>query len=209
MPISRPKEKLERRIGEKLFLKGERSFSQKSAIVKRPYPPGVHGKKKRRGRSEYGVQLKEKQKVRYIYGINNGKLKKYYTEALANKGKSTADTIAELLERRLDNVVFRFGFTISRSVARHLVSHGHILVNGKRVRQPSLRVRIGDAIALKESELSSPLYQDLNARLKKYIPPEWLELADNKHEGRVVRLPNIGDTMTQQNMPLVVEYYSK
>lgn len=209
MPISQPKEKLERRIGEKLFLKGERSFSQKSAITRRPYPPGLHGKKKRRGRSEYGTQLREKQKVRYIYGIKDLLLKRYFEKAFANKNKPTADTLAELLERRLDNVVFRLGFAVSRSIARHLVSYGHILVNGKQVRQPSFNVKIGDSVALKESELASPLYQDLDIRLKKYNAPEWLELAEDKHEGKIVRLPNLGDIMTQQNMSLVVEYYSK
>src|SRR3989344_2607329 len=182
MPIARPKEKIERRIGEKLFLKGERSFSPKTAISRRPYPPGLHGKKRRRGRSEYGTQLREKQKVRYLYGINNGKLKRYFEEARANKNKPTVDTLAELLERRLDNTVFRLGFTVSRSIARHLVSYGHILVNGKCVRQPSLKIKIGDTISPKVSELSLTLYQDLNTRLKKYTPPEWLELAKNKHE---------------------------
>ena len=209
MPIARPKEKLERRIGEKLFLKGERSFSQKTAVSRRPYPPGLHGKKRRRGRSEYGTELREKQKVRYLYGIDDGKLKRYFEEARATKNKPTADTLAELLERRLDNVVFRLGFAISRSIARHLASYGHILVNGKSVRQPSLRVKIGDIISPKADELPTALYQDLDLRLKKYTPPEWLELAKDKHEGKVLRLPNMGDVMTQQNMSLVVEYYSK
>ena len=209
MPLARPKEKIERRIGEKLFLKGERSFSQKTAVSRRPYPPGLHGKKRRRGRSEYGTQLREKQKVRYLYGINDGKLKNYFKKAFANKKKPTADTLAELLERRLDNAVFSLGFAVSRSIARHLVSYGHILVNGKCVRRPSFGVKVGDIISPKVSELSSTLYQELEIRLKKYNPPEWLELAKDKHEGKIVRLPNMGDVMTQQNMPLVVEYYSK
>ena len=209
MPLAQPKEKLERRIGEKLFLKGERSFSQKTAVSRRPYPPGLHGKKRRRGRSEYGTQLREKQKVRYLYGLGDGELKRYFEEALADKNKPTADMLAELLERRLDNAVFRLGFAVSRSIARHLVSYGHILVNGRCVRQPSLRVKIGDIISPKVNELSSTLWRDLEIRLKKYTPPEWLDLAKDKHEGKAVRLPNMGDVMTQQNMSLVVEYYSR
>ena len=209
MPLARPKEKIERRIGEKLFLKGERSFSQKTAVSRRPYPPGLHGKKRRRGRSEYGTQLREKQKVRYLYGLGDGELKRYFEEALADKNKPTADMLAELLERRLDNAVFRLGFAVSRSIARHLVSYGHILVNGRCVRRPSLRVKIGDIISPKVNELSSTLWRDLEIRLKKYTPPEWLDLAKDKHEGKAVRLPNMGDVMTQQNMSLVVEYYSR
>lgn len=209
MPIAQPKEKIERRIGEKLFLKGERSFSQKTAVSRRPYPPGLHGKKRRRKHSDYGTELREKQKVRYLYGIDDGQLKRYFEEALAQRVQPTAERLAELLERRLDNVVFRLGFAVSRSIARHLVSYGHIFVNGRRVRQPSFRVKIGDSVALNESELSSALFQDIDVRLKKYTPPEWLEQSKEKHAGKVVHLPHLGDIMTQQNISLVVEYYSK
>ena len=211
MPLARPKEKIERRIGEKLFLKGERSFSPKSAFTRKPYPPGEHGRKRTRrgGRSEYGLLLREKQKVRHTYGLGDRMLKKYFTKALLDRRRPTAETLAETLERRLDNVVFRLGLAISRSVGRHMVSYGHIQVNGRPVRQPSFLVRIDDNIAIKESSSEKGLFQDLGQRLQKYTPPEWLELDKEKRTGKILRLPNLGDIIIQQNMTLVVEYYSK
>ncbi len=211
MPLARPKEKIERRIGEKLFLKGERSFSPKSAVHRKPYPPGQHGRKfmRRGGRSEYGVLLREKQKVRYLYGLSDRMLKKYFTASRENRKSPTAENLAELLERRLDNVVFRLGLAVSRSVGRHLVSYGHIQVNGKRVRQPSFSVRIGDVISVRASSTGKEFFQNLGQRLQKHIPQEWLEVDKEKYLGKVLRLPSLGDIMIQQNMSLVVEYYSK
>lgn len=209
MPLAQPKDKIERRIGEKLFLKGERSFSPKSAVVRKPYPPGIHGKKMRRGRSDYSLTLREKQKVRRLYGIDDAVLRRYFGKARNNTSKSTVEMLAELLERRLDNTVYRLGFALSRSIARHLVSYGHILVNDRRVTSPAFQVRIGDNIALKESKSDSSLFQALDIRLKKYTPPEWLELQKNQRIGKVVRLPNLNDIYLQQNMALIVEYYSR
>lgn len=211
MPLAQPKEKFERRIGERLFLKGERSFSQKAAIARRPYPPGQLGKKKTRkgGQSEYGRQLREKQKVCRIYGIKDGILKKYFIFALKDRMKPTDVTLGDMLERRLDNVVFRLGFALSRSIARHMVSYGHIAINGKRVKQPSYRVKIGDAVSILETSRKSGIFNDLTDRLQKHTPQEWLELNRDRFEGKIVGLPRLEDIAGQQNMTLVVEYYSK
>ncbi|MBI2639575.1 MAG: 30S ribosomal protein S4 [Candidatus Sungbacteria bacterium] len=211
MPLSRPKEKIERRIGERLFLKGERSFSQKAGVARRPYPPGQHGKRKtgRGGFSEFGQQLKEKQKVRHIYGISDRALKKYFTLARRNRAKPTDETLAELLERRLDNVVFRLGLALSRSIGRHMVSYGHITVNGKRAKQPSLTVKPSDIISIAEKSRNLGFFQDLGERMKKYSPPAWLEFDPEKYEGKLRHTPALQDISGQQNMSLVVEYYSR
>lgn len=211
MPLAQPKEKIERRIGERLFLKGERSFSAKAAIQRRPYPPGMHGKRKtrHRGQSEYAKQLREKQKVRRIYGLSDTALKKYFLRSLQNRTKPTDQNLGELLERRLDNTVFRLGFAFSRSIGRHMVSYGHILVNGKRVRQPSFQVKIGDTISIREASQKLELFRNTEDGLKKAAPPDWLEIRREAKEGKVVRLPNLQDIAGQQNMALVVEYYSK
>jgi len=211
MPLAQPKEKIERRLGERLFLKGERSFSPKAGVARRPYPPGQHGKRKtgRGGFSEYGQQLKEKQKVRRIYGIGDGVLKKYFRLARIDGTKPTGEILAGFLERRLDNVVFRLGFAISRSIARHMVSYGHITVNGKRVRQPSFIVKNSDIISIAERSRGKSLFNELNERLKKYTPPEWLEVEREKTEGKIVRMPTLEDIASQQNISLVVEYYSR
>src|SRR5882672_11330101 len=139
-----PREKIERRIGEKLFLKGERSHSPKSAITKRPYPPGAHGKSRPRKQSEFGQQLRLKQKVRNIYRLLEKQFKRTVRQALTSR-KSQQQAILQSLETRLDNTVFRSGFAQSRDQARQLVNHGHILVNGKKVGIASFTVRVGDA----------------------------------------------------------------
>lgn len=209
MPLAEPKEKKERRIGEKLFLKGTRSFSSKSAIARRPFPPGMHGKKFRRNKSEFGIQLKEKKKVQYLYNISDSALRAYFNAARADIKKPTAEGLAELLESRLDNVVFRSGLALSRSIARHLVSYGHIAVNDMRTRQPGFHVRPGHRIHVMESSKESPLFLGLDERWEKYTAPEWLTVDRKAKTATVSRMPHLGDIMTQQNMPLIVEYYSK
>lgn len=211
MPLAQPKEKIERRLGERLFLKGERSFSQKSATQRRPYPPGMHGKKRtRRGaQSEYSKQLREKQKIRRAYGLTDRMLKQYFNRALRVSGKPTDRVLGELLERRIDNVVFRLGFAISRSIARHMVSYGHIVINGKRIRQPSILTKIGDIVSISKSSLNSGIFRGLDERMKKIAPPPWLELDRENIEGKILGFPEMEDTAGKQQLTLVVEYYSK
>lgn len=209
MPIAEPKEKKERRIGEKLFLKGTRSFSAKSAMARRPFPPGMHGKKFRRNKSEFGIQLKEKKKVQYLYGISDSILRGYFRKARINTKKPTVEGLAELLESRLDNVVFRSGLALSRSIARHLVSYGHVTVNETRMRQAGYHVRPGNTVGISAPSKESAIFAGLGERWEKYTAPDWLTVDRKEKIVAVNRMPHLGDIMTQQNMALVIEYYSK
>ncbi len=200
-----------RRSGEKLFLKGERCFSQKCAMVKRPYAPGAHGaqkKKGRRGFSEYGRQLAEKQRVKKIYGVLERQFKKYFLEASQSKG-DTRENLIKILEKRLDNVIFRLGFAPSRAAARQLVNHGHITVNGRRLDIPSYSVRVGDVLSLKEKVKKSKLFENLAAFLKKYETPRWLVLEKEKLEGKVNNEPTAEDFDDLMSIGLIVEFYSR
>lgn len=203
-------EKVERRLGEKLLLKGSRCIGPKCAAVRRAYPPGFHGKRseRRRSGSEFGQLLREKQKLRYLYGLDDREIKRYSKEAVSKRGVFTANLIAAL-ERRLDNVVFRLGFAESRRIARQAVSHGHITVNGKMVTIPSYLVRKGDAAAIKESSLPSGHFADLEARLKKFEPPRWLHLDKNKKTGTVAEIPDVSDMALAVDVTKVKEYYSR
>ncbi|MDD5431304.1 MAG: 30S ribosomal protein S4 [Candidatus Pacebacteria bacterium] len=200
------REKKERSLGVKLFLKASRCNSPKCATIRRPQPPGAHGKARRRGMSEYGQQLKEKQKIRYSYGLRESQMKRIFTEASRNPGV-TGETILQLLERRLDNVVFRLGLALSRSVARQLVGHGHIMVNGRRVTIPSFCVKIGDKISIRPQSKENLIFKDLGATMKKYQAPAWLKLDNEKYEGEVVALPKEFEDSFDVNM--VVDFYSK
>src|SRR3989344_5835624 len=162
-----PKEKLSRKVGENLALKAERSLSPKSAFLRKPYRPGMHGKRMRRGLSEFGTQLLEKQKVRFVYGVGEKQFKNYFVKAKAAKGV-TGNLLLSLLEKRLDNTVFRAGLAASRIIARQLVSHGHFLVNGKRVTIPSYEVRLDDSIAIRPKSRPKGIFTALPERIKKY-----------------------------------------
>ncbi len=197
-----------RRAGEKLFLKGERCFSQKCAMVKRPYLPGLHGRKRARRISEYGRQLIEKQKVRYAYGISEEQFKKYFKEIIKQKGNKE-ELLVQKLESRLDNVVFRLGLTASRRLARQLVNHGHILVNGRKVDIPSYQVKKDDVVKLKERSKLSPLFQEIKAVLKKHQTPAWLLLDDAKMEGKVKSVPKIDEIGQIGEINMIIEYYSR
>lgn len=203
-------EKKERRLGERLFLKGERCYSQKCADARRPYPPGVHGKTKRRGSSEFGIGLKEKQKILFSYGVNERQLKNYFKKALRDKKHPTGDSFINMLERRLDNAVFRAGFATSRSVARHMVSYGHVKVNGKTVNQPSYAVRKGEVLGLSPKiSGGSVLTGEIALRLKKYETPEWLKLNKEDKTAEVLKQPYETKLNINPNIKLVIEYYSK
>lgn len=197
-----------RRAGQKLFLKGTRCYTPKCAMVKKPYAPGAHGKKRRRALTEYGTQLAEKQKLKRIYGVNEKQLRKYFKEASKSKGAST-EILLSKLETRMDNVIFRLGWAESRAKARQIVGHGHILLNNRRVDIPSIHVKKGNRITIKKSSSNKPLFKDLETRLKKYNPPNWLLLEKKVLQGAVVNLPSKEDVDTGVDLQMIVEYYSR
>src|SRR3989344_4718411 len=185
-------EKVERRLGEKLFLKAERCVGPKCAFTRRSFPPGVQGKKRRRGFSEFGELLREKQRVRFLYGLDDKDVKRYTKQAESAAGVFSSNFWL-VLESRLDNIVFRLGFVPSRRVARQTVSHGHILLNGKTVNIPSIQLRKGDVVSIKENSLRSPLFADLESHLKKIETPPWLSLDKNGKSGKVVAPPEVAN----------------
>lgn len=200
------KEKKERALGVRLFLKGDRCNSPKCVMVRRPYRPGQHGKKRRRALSEYATQLMEKQRIRVSYGLREAQLLRIFKESLRKPG-SIGDTIVNILERQLFNVVFRGGFASSRIVARQLVGHGHILVNNRKVTIPSYAVKVGDVISIKAASKEMLLFKQLEDTIKKYEPPKWLALDKAKMEIKMVSMPIGVDLPFDIN--LVVDYYSK
>ncbi len=213
--MTRILEKVERRLGEKLFLKGQRCLGPKCAHIRRGYPPGVHGNKKRagkggrrRGLSEYGELLREKQKIRYLYGLDDKDIARYSKKAAATPGVFSSNLLRRL-ESRLDNAVFRLGLTESRRIARQVVNHGHVTVNGKRVSIPSYQVKKGDIIALKEKIIFSPLFSELEIRIKKYEAPQWLELDRDKKIGKVLRFPEADDAGITADVTKIKEFYSR
>jgi small subunit ribosomal protein S4 len=201
-----PKCKRCRREGKKLFLKGERCYSVKCAMIKRPYAPGEHGQARKMGLSEYGIQLREKQRVKRTYGVLEKQFRKYYEMASRMKG-NTGSLLSSLLERRLDNVVYRLGLADSRNKARQLVNHGHFLLNGKKVDIASCLVKEGDVVSLKNEDENC--FQDLKKTLKNYKTPSWLSLEYQKLQGKVVSLPIGKEIDTDIDIHLVIEHYSK
>ena len=197
-----------RREGVKLYLKGERCYSPKCAMERRPYPPGQHGQKRARRPSDYAVRLREKQKLRRIYGISERQFRNLFEEASKKKGV-TGSVFLGLLESRLDNVVYRLGFAVSRRQARQLVRHGHITVNGRRVDLPSYRVRPGDEIAVAEKSRNLELIrQNLEAMKGRKVGP-WLSLDLEGMKGKFLRLPDREDLALPVNEQLVIEFYSR
>ncbi|MBU2265224.1 30S ribosomal protein S4 [Patescibacteria group bacterium] len=204
-----PKCKLCRRTGEKLFLKGERCFLPKCAMVKRPYPPGRAKKNVRRGGfSEFGRQLTQKQKIKKVYGVFERQLKKYFIEARAKKGDAR-ENLMRRFETRLDNVIFRLGWAKSRAAARQLVNHGHVLINNKRVSIPSYQVKKGETITLTERTKKSKLIENLLISLKKYQAPTWLGQEPDELKARVLGVPAGEDLGDISAIGLIVEYYSR
>lgn len=203
-----PKCKQCRREGEKLFLKGERCLTPKCAMIRKSYPPGAHGQKRRRPPSEYGVQLREKQKIRRIYGILERQFRKYFKKAAQKKGP-TGQLLLTQLETRFDNIVYRLGFAASRSLARQLINHGHFKINNKKMTIPSAQVKPGDIISIKEKSRELNLFKNLKSILKSKEILSWLALDKQKLEGKVVSWPDKKDLELGFNMSLVVEYYSR
>jgi len=197
-----------RREGMKLFLKGQRCFSDKCAFERRGYAPGEHGKSRRIKETNYGQQLREKQKARRIYGLLERQFRHTFSKAALAKGV-TGEVLVQMLERRLDNVIFRLGLAPSRSAARQLVRHGHVTVNGRTVDIPSVQVNAGDEIVLREKSRKLAVVQSaLEARRGQGVP-EWMELNAERVGGRVLSIPTRASIPVPINEQLIVELYSK
>ena len=197
-----------RREGTKLFLKGDRCYSAKCAITKRHTIPGQHGQSRARKMSEYGLQLREKQKCRRAYGVSEVQFRKYYDMAANMKGITGANMLA-LLERRLDNVVYRLNLGASRPMARQLVTHGHVQVNGKKVDIASYLIKPGDVITIKERSRDMEHLKALKEQGADKLIPAWLELDAANLTGKVVNLPQREDIDLSIEEHLIVEYYSR
>jgi len=197
-----------RREGAKLFLKGERCHSEKCAFDRRPFGPGQHGKDKKRT-TDYRVQLREKQKVKFMYGLLESQFRLFYDRANKKKG-ATGENLLNLLERRLDNVIYRLGMASSRSQARQLINHRHFLINGKITDIPSYVLKQGDVIEIKERSRTSPVFKaSLEYAGERTQIPTWLQLEKETFKGTVLREPERSDVSADIKENLIVELYSK
>jgi small subunit ribosomal protein S4 len=196
-----------RREGAKLFLKGDRCYSDKCAVERRPYPPGQHGNRRIK-QSDYGIQLREKQKARRIYGIMESQFRNYFKMADGQKGV-TGENLLVLLERRLDSTAYRLGFATSRSDARQLVRHGHLMVNGRKVNIPSYLLRPGDAIEIREKSRQSVRVQEAMVSAERKSTPPWLELDPATFKGTFKAFPTRDEIALPVQEQLIVELYSK
>jgi small subunit ribosomal protein S4 len=192
----------------KLFLKGERCFSEKCAIEKRNFAPGQHGKSRRARIQGYGLQLREKQKVKRIYGLLEKQFRNYFERAERQRG-ITGETLLQFLERRLDNAVYRLGFASSRAQARLLVRHGHVRVGDRRVNIPSYILRAGEVLSISPKYTKNALFQQSREAAKSRGTPTWLEMGADQASGRVISLPTREDIGLPVQEQLVVELYSK
>ena len=200
-----PSCRLCRREGQKLFLKGERCYSGKCALEKRAYAPGQHGQNRKKS-SNYGLQLREKQKAKRFYGLQETQFRNYFEKAAAKSGM-TGENLLVMLETRLDNTVFRMGFASSRKEARQLVTHGHFTVNGKKADIPSMAIKAGDVIAVKEKSASSPKFKEIKEMT--ISTPAWISIDTNKLEGKILSMPTRDMIDTPVEEHLIVELYSK
>lgn len=201
MRITGPKTKLARRLGEPLRDKDAKY------LVKRNFPPGMHGEKRSR-KSDFGIQLAEKQKAKWMYGVSERQFRRYIKESFRKKGR-IGETLLEFLELRLDNVVYRLGFASSRAQARQLVGHGFFAVNSKKVNIPSYKLRIGDEVAVVPNKQNSIYVQRLNLSLKEYKPQEWLSLDSKSLSGKVLSLPTAENTGFMLRTELIIEHYNR
>lgn len=182
---------------------------EKCALKRKPYPPGIHGKSYRRGLSEYGTQLREKQKVKFLYGLRERQLKNYVASAISQHKIPTGEALVSSLELRLDNAVYRLGFAPTRASARQIVNHGHIFVNGKRVTIPSFSLKVGSEIQIRPASLGKALFANISLTLKKYNPPEWLLLDKINFKGKIAVQPATAELIKAYNVSAIVEYYSR
>lgn len=194
-----------RREGQKLFLKGDRCYSEKCALERRNFPPGQHGQGRKKV-SEYGLQLREKQKAKRFYGLQETQFRNLFDKAVRKQGKA-GENLLIMLETRLDNVVFRLGFASSRKEARQLVVHGHFTINGKKANIPSMAVKAGDVIAVKEKSTNSHKFKEIKDMT--ITVPAWLSVDVNKLEGQVLSIPTREQIDTPVAEHLIVELYSK
>jgi small subunit ribosomal protein S4 len=196
-----------RREALKLYLKGERCYTDKCAIERRNYPPGQHGQKRPKF-SEYALQLREKQKVKRMYGVLEGQFRRYFTIAERSRG-ITGEILLQLLERRFDNMIYRMGFATSRAEARQLVRHGHFLVNGRKVNIPSALLKAGDVVTVRERSKAVMRLQEALAQAEHRGAPEWVEVNREGFTARVKALPTRAELTMPINEKLIVELYSK
>ncbi len=203
-----PKCKQCRRIGEKLFLKGERCNTPKCAMIKRNYPPGFHGPKGKKRQTDYGLQLQEKQKAKKTYHLFEKQFKLTFDKASAKKG-DVGENLFKLLEMRLDNVVYKLGFSESKIKARQLVNHGHFKVNDIKVTIPSYSVREGDVVTIVEKSKKIKHFKELVEKIKKYQAPGWLNVDQKALSGKVLHEPNMNEIQSNINVQMIVEFYSR
>jgi small subunit ribosomal protein S4 len=203
-----PSCRLCRRERQKLFLKGTKCFTEKCPVERRAFPPGQHGQSRRTKISEYGVQLREKQKIRRMYGLMEGQFHNYFEKALKQTGR-TGENLVKLLERRLDNVVYRLGFAPSRKTARQLITHGHFLVNNKPVDIPSYQLRPGDLVGVREKSRNIDIVHASMKRMKDNAMLPWLSLDKAGMIGTFLDVPGRADIPLNADEQLVVELYSK
>ena len=197
-----------RREGIKLMLKGERCMTDKCAVERRAYPPGEHGKGRRVKETNYGLQLREKQKARRIYGVLERQFRNYFHKAEKGKGV-TGETLLQMLEMRVDNILYRLGLAPSRSAARQIVRHGHVTVNGKKVSIPSYVTRPGDVVQIREKSRELVVIAGTLEKRKGQSVPEWLELDSQARSGRVLQAPSRQAIPVPVTEQLIVELYSK
>lgn len=202
-----PKCKQCRREGEKLYLKGEKCFTPKCPVSRRSYKPGQHGPTSRSRPTPYGTQLREKQKARNTYGLMEKQFRRYFDKAKAKEGNTT-DLLVQMLETRLDNVVFRLGLGRSRALSRQMIGHGHVTVNGKRVTIPSYQLKPGDVVSFKEATKTGAMKNEA-ARLEQVKVPSWLHLEAAEMSGKVLNLPSDADLKQNFDPTLIVEFYSR
>ena len=203
--------KLCRREGEKLFLKGERCFTPKCAFERRAYAPGQHGRfsqHRRRRESDYNRQLRAKQKAKRIYGVLEKQFRRYFSLAQKRRGL-TGLNLLQILESRLDNVVYRMGFAANRAQARQIVNHGHIIVNGRKTNVPSMILESGDLISVREESRSNGLFKDMAESAEKTTGAQWIDRDIKNYSGKVLRVPERGEIDGNLNEQLIVEYYSR
>lgn len=203
-----PKCKLCRREGVKLYLRGERCDSPKCAIVKRNYPPGMHGMKGKTKLTPYGVQLREKQRAKRYYGLLERQFRNYF-EAVSQKRGNTGEQLVQMLESRLDTLVFRFGFARSTAQARELVSHGHFLVNGKPVNIPSYRLEPGDTVEVHEKSKKMKYFTVMSPLLEKYQVPDWVSLDPKALKAKYLQNPTLEQSAPVFDVKRIVEFYSR
>jgi small subunit ribosomal protein S4 len=197
-----------RREGEKLFLKGDRCYSEKCAVERKPYAPGANARKRRQKPSEYGLQLREKQKTRKLYGVLEKQFRNYFKKADRQPG-ITGTNLLVLLERRLDNVVYRLGFAASRAESRQLINHGHFTINGRKATIPSMLVKVGDVIQVKESSKQLTKFEEIKDQAAYKTIPEWLSVDVENLTGTVLAYPLREQIDSNVNEQLIIELYSR